>query len=519
MLLAVFSLLLFVGRAARRERARCSAVDPAAEPFTPPAAWSRRATWCWCGSRTTTASSATARPRRFEPYDGVTIDEVSRPRHGGGARPAAGARGRRDGVPGPGAPAAGGPVGEPRPRPIAVNHTLAAGPPEEVGGRARAEGAAEGYACFKLKVGLTDDEERVAAVRDAIGPDGAARGRQRRVDGRRGGRSGSRQLGVRPRVRRAAVRNARELAEVRARSACRSPPTSRSRAPTTCAAPRSRGVRRREVKLAPAGGFRPPASAARARSTRARRVPLEHARRTLGHRRLAAAGLGARARAGLRPGDARAVRRPRSRARCRRRATACWPCRQGPGLGIERRRRRSPRSAEVLVQELAEQSATSSGPSSCGAWPAPRRSRARAGGHDAAIRARPPSSASSCSPASASSGSSSACSSSQTGSSAPWPAVRSSCARRARVVVQPAGALRLDQRGGLGGEHRLASQRATTSSIGVRLDPGGQLLVGLGARCRARASSMPADAPTVTSPANGSGSRSAACSASRPPIE
>jgi L-Ala-D/L-Glu epimerase len=50
-----------------------------------------------------------------------------------------------------------------------VNMTLAAGPPEEVAERARA-GLRDGYACFKLKVGLPDDEERVAAVRGAIGP-------------------------------------------------------------------------------------------------------------------------------------------------------------------------------------------------------------------------------------------------------------------------------------------------------------------------------------------------------------
>jgi L-alanine-DL-glutamate epimerase-like enolase superfamily enzyme len=47
--------------------------------------------------------------------------------------------------------------------------TLAAGPPEEIAERARA-GLREGYACFKLKVGLPDDAERVAAVRAAVGP-------------------------------------------------------------------------------------------------------------------------------------------------------------------------------------------------------------------------------------------------------------------------------------------------------------------------------------------------------------
>ena len=47
--------------------------------------------------------------------------------------------------------------------------TLPAGPPDEVAARAR-EGLREGYACFKVKVGLPDDVERVAAVREAVGP-------------------------------------------------------------------------------------------------------------------------------------------------------------------------------------------------------------------------------------------------------------------------------------------------------------------------------------------------------------
>lgn len=63
----------------------------------------------------------------------------------------------------------GRPVGEPGADAIAVNFTLGASPPEEVGQRA-SEGVREGFACFKVKVGLPDDAERVAAVRAAIGP-------------------------------------------------------------------------------------------------------------------------------------------------------------------------------------------------------------------------------------------------------------------------------------------------------------------------------------------------------------
>jgi L-Ala-D/L-Glu epimerase len=64
---------------------------------------------------------------------------------------------------------AGRPVGEPGADAIPVNRTLGAGPPGEVAERA-AEGVREGYACFKVKVGLPDDVERVGAVRLAVGP-------------------------------------------------------------------------------------------------------------------------------------------------------------------------------------------------------------------------------------------------------------------------------------------------------------------------------------------------------------
>lgn len=60
-------------------------------------------------------------------------------------------------------------LGEPGADVIAVNRTLAGGPPDEVAERAR-EAVREGYSCLKLKVGLPDDVERVAAVREAIGP-------------------------------------------------------------------------------------------------------------------------------------------------------------------------------------------------------------------------------------------------------------------------------------------------------------------------------------------------------------
>lgn len=105
----------------------------------------------------------------LEPYDGVTIDEVAAAlRAGDSSQPHARAaeemarldlEGRREGRG----------LGEPGADVIPVNRTLAAGPPEEVAQAAR-EALREGFACFKLKVGLPDDTERVAAVREAIGP-------------------------------------------------------------------------------------------------------------------------------------------------------------------------------------------------------------------------------------------------------------------------------------------------------------------------------------------------------------
>lgn len=51
---------------------------------------------------------------------------------------------------------------------VPVNVTLTAGPAEEVAERAR-QGVRAGFSTFKLKVGLPDDLERVAAVRAAVG--------------------------------------------------------------------------------------------------------------------------------------------------------------------------------------------------------------------------------------------------------------------------------------------------------------------------------------------------------------
>jgi o-succinylbenzoate synthase len=106
----------------------------------------------------------------FEPYDGVSIDRVvaTLMRRAKGRRPpqarAAEEIARLDLE----ARREDRPLADPQAETIPVNMTLSAGPPEEVATRAR-EGVRAGYSCFKLKVGLPDDAERVAAAREAIG--------------------------------------------------------------------------------------------------------------------------------------------------------------------------------------------------------------------------------------------------------------------------------------------------------------------------------------------------------------
>jgi L-Ala-D/L-Glu epimerase / N-acetyl-D-glutamate racemase len=107
----------------------------------------------------------------FEPYDGVTVAAVARvlqermtptayPQvHAADEMAFLDLEGRR----------VGEPLAELESRSIAVNCTLAGATPEDVAASAAAA-RTDGFDCFKLKVGLPDDEARVAAVRDAIGP-------------------------------------------------------------------------------------------------------------------------------------------------------------------------------------------------------------------------------------------------------------------------------------------------------------------------------------------------------------
>jgi o-succinylbenzoate synthase len=106
----------------------------------------------------------------FEPYDGVPLERAIAALSGGGGRRPPQARAaeeiaRLDLE----ARQEGRPLAEPVRDHLPVNLTLPGGPPEEVAAAARA-GLRAGYACFKVKVGLPGDVERVAAVREAVGP-------------------------------------------------------------------------------------------------------------------------------------------------------------------------------------------------------------------------------------------------------------------------------------------------------------------------------------------------------------
>jgi L-Ala-D/L-Glu epimerase / N-acetyl-D-glutamate racemase len=106
----------------------------------------------------------------FEPYDGVPLERAIAALSGGAGRRPPQARAaeeiaRLDLE----ARQEERPLAEPVKDALPVNMTLPGGPPGEVAARARA-GVQAGFACFKVKVGLPDDTERVAAVREAIGP-------------------------------------------------------------------------------------------------------------------------------------------------------------------------------------------------------------------------------------------------------------------------------------------------------------------------------------------------------------
>ena len=262
----------------------------------------------------------------LEPYDGVSVDEVVEAlRDGppGARRSAAGPRGVGAGASWTSrARASGRPLGEPGADAIPVNLTLPAGPPDEVA-EAAAQGVRDGYSCFKLKVGLPDDAERVAAVREAVGSWPALR-----VDANGAWSAGEAVEAIdgagEPTTSSwwsSRARRSRSWPRCGARGrTCRWPPTSRSPAQPTCAPPpRSGACDAVNVKLAGSGGFGPPGTRCGPRARTGLGAWLSS---TLdGPWGIAAAlqlAAGRAPVAGMRAGHAGACSTPRWRVRCRR---------------------------------------------------------------------------------------------------------------------------------------------------------------------------------------------------------
>ena len=373
-----------------------------------------------------------------------------------------------------------------------VNLTLPAGPPERGRRRAPARASREGYACFKVKVGLPDDAERVAAVREAIGPlAGAAPRRERRLDAsrRRCARSGrSRSTTSSSWSSRADARGAGRGAP-RVSGADRGRRVGRARR-ATCAraaeleacdvvnvklagAAASRAAREAIARLARTGWSR----SCRARSTgpggsppRCSSPPPSGSRWPAGWRRWSSST----------PARARAARAARPLAVPAARLGVEWPAALdgGRGWAVRTADSASPGPKSSWSQEVARAAAANaSGRSRCAAWPAPRRSpraRAAARGHPA----RPRCVALVERAGDASSGSSKV--------SEPVPdrlehALAGGAEQHrelARVVAQAARALRLEQASRLVANTGWRSQRSTTSLDRRRLHPGGELLVG-----------------------------------------
>ena len=247
---------------------------------------------------------------------------------------------------------------------------------------------------------------------------------------------------------------------------CRSRPTSRWPRPPTCAPRRRCGACDIvNVKLAPSGGFSAARDALReAARARPRRVPVEHARRAVGHRRGAAAGRRRARAARLRAGDARAVRRRRSRSRLPPPADGLLVVPQGPGLGLAIDDAAHRRGARRGTRPVGPR--TRRGASSCGAWPASGISRTRAS--RSSLR-HPPRGAGVAAVLLAGGEQHRAAqvlaSRCQTGSSAPWPALRRSWASRRGSWLSRPGRCHSRSSSGWVSNTGWRSQRSTTSSI------------------------------------------------------
>ena len=521
-LLAVFSLLLSAG-VCSREALAAPPVDPAPRAVRDGRRRGRRrASWCCCASRTTTARSATARPRRFEPYDGVTVERsiaaLTRRRRGGAAPGARRARRWRGSTSRPAARAA--PLGEPGAR-RDPGEQDPAGRAARGGRRARTRGRAA-------------RATRASRSRSACPTTTSAwpRCARRSARGRRCGWTPTAPGRVDEAVRAIAALEPYdlELVEQPCRTLEELRQVRRASVEVPIAADESIG-RRDDVRAAAEPGLRRgERQARRARRLHARARGLRAARARTASRpssRARSTGPGASPpRSSWRPPSGSrwpagwrrsSCSTPAWRARCPAPATGSLARAAGPGPGrrasttdVARRgaRRGSPRVARrprraLQLRRVAGVSTIASWPPLGGSRPCARRGRRSA----RRARRRAPAAA-------ARAG--------QLGprpASTPWPAVRSSAARSRgswpgarRAAPRPAP--RTGRRTAAGAPTAPRSPRSRGAPSTRRAARRPRRVRARRGRPRCRPSR-----PTVTRPRSAPGSRSAACSASRPPSE
>ncbi len=281
----------------------------------------------------------------LESYDGVSVDEVW--------------EALRDGPPPRDAPPQaraawelaeldlaarrrGKPLGEPGADAIPVNFTLPAGPPAEAAAAAK-RGLADGFSCFKLKVGLPDDSPaRLPYARRS------ARGRPCGSTPTAPGRADEAVAAIEAlavfdlELVEQPCATLEELAEVRTLVEIPIAADEPIRGPADVERAAELGACDAvNVKLSRLwrAGSRPRHAARRPRS-RARRLAVEHARRAVGNRRLAPARRLRAAVAGLRPRHPRAVRRRDRACPAPHRRRASSPCHRAPGSASRCRTRR-----------------------------------------------------------------------------------------------------------------------------------------------------------------------------------
>ena len=233
---------------------------------------------------------------------------------------------------------------------IAVNASIAATSPDEAA-RAAAAAVAAGYSCVKLKVGVGDDRARVAAVREAIGPQTALR---LDANGAWSVEEAERALDTLAayglELVEEPVRGLEATRELRARVPVRIAIDETAAIPGALTARVADAVCLKISRCGGIGGLL--AAASLVRATRRRGLPRLDLRRPARDRGRAARRSSAGAAAGLRPRDARAVRaRAGAAARARRRDRR--PAGSGPARGLSSAERGGDRGRRLEREAVA----------------------------------------------------------------------------------------------------------------------------------------------------------------------